>query len=59
MSKYVIHPGEFTCHTCKKNVKTLRHYPKDKLLTWMCEDKHLSSVNLETKRSKKDYDGKI
>jgi hypothetical protein len=56
MSKYTVYPGEFVCHTCKKPVKTLRLYGADKYMTWMCEDKHLSEVNLKTRKGKKDYE---
>jgi hypothetical protein len=59
MSKYTIYPGVFICHTCKKTVKTLRLYGQAKEMTWMCEDKHLSSVSLETKKSRKDYERKV
>lgn len=57
MSKYTIYPGEFVCHTCKKTVKTLRLYGQEKEMTWMCEDKHLSTATL--KKTKKDYERKI
>ena len=59
MSKYTVYHGEFFCHTCKKQVKTLRLYGEDKKLTWMCEDKHLSFVNLNLKKNKKDYERKV
>jgi hypothetical protein len=58
MSKYTVYNGEFVCHTCKKIVKSLRSYPMNKELTWMCEEKHLSKVSLETKKSKKSYEQK-
>ncbi len=56
MAKYNIYHGEFPCHTCKVVVKTIRSYPETKELTWMCPDKHLSSVSLNTKKTKKDYE---
>ena len=56
MARYNIYPGSFPCHTCKVEVKTLRSYPALKKLTWMCPDKHLSEVDLNTKKSKKDYE---
>ena len=59
MSKYTVYHGEFLCQTCKKEVKTLRLYGQDKEMTWMCEDKHMSYVNLNSKKSKKDYERKI
>ncbi len=56
MSKYSIYSGQFPCHTCKKMVTSLRSYPETKELTWMCSDKHLSRVSLNTKKSKRDYE---
>jgi hypothetical protein len=56
MGKYTIYPGSFRCHTCKVEVKTLRSYSEEKELTWMCPDKHLSVVKLNTKKSRKDYE---
>jgi hypothetical protein len=41
---YTIYQGKFVCHTCKIEVKTLRLYAETKEMTWMCKDKHLSSV---------------
>lgn len=55
-SKYTVYPGKFACHTCKQEVATIRHYPSDKRLTWMCKDKHLSVVSLITKKTKADYE---
>jgi hypothetical protein len=59
MSSYSIYHGDFKCHVCKVQVRTLRHYVDKKELTWMCEAKHLSTVNLNTKKTKKDYERKI
>lgn len=56
MAKYTIYPGSFPCHTCKVEVKTVRSYPETKEITWMCAEKHVSVVNLSTKKSKKDYE---
>lgn len=56
MGKYSIYQGSFPCHTCKVEVRSVRLYPKEKLITWMCPDKHLNEVSLETKKSKKDYE---
>ena len=44
MPSYTIYEGQFVCHTCKAEVKTLRLYAETKEMTWMCKDKHLSSV---------------
>jgi hypothetical protein len=56
MAKYNIYPGKFLCHVCKVEVKTLRLYAETKELTWMCPEKHVSTVDLNTKKSRKDYD---
>jgi hypothetical protein len=58
MGRYSIYTGEFACHTCKEKVKSLRSYPDEKLLTWMCSQRHLSEVSLSVKKKKSDYDGK-
>jgi hypothetical protein len=55
-SKYTVYPGKYPCHTCKLESRSARLYPFDKKITWMCPDKHVSSVNLNTKKSKKDYE---
>jgi hypothetical protein len=56
MAKYSIYHGQFKCQECGKDVTTLRSYPDNKELTWMCSDKHMSKVNLNVKKSKKDYE---
>lgn len=56
MAKYTIYHGEFPCHTCQETVKTIRSYPTEKLLTWMCGQNHLSEVQLNTKKKREDYE---
>ena len=56
MAKYNIYHGKFPCHTCKAEVTSLRLYAETKELTWMCSEKHISTVNLNTKKTKKDYE---
>lgn len=56
MAKYNIYQGSFACHTCKVQVRSLRLYADTKEMTWMCPEKHISTVNLNTKKSKKDYE---
>lgn len=56
MSKYSVYSGEFYCQTCGTKVKSLRLYPQLKELTWMCYEKHLNKVSLQTKKSKHDYE---
>jgi hypothetical protein len=59
MSKYTVYSGKFPCHTCKAVVGSVRHYPELKELTWVCAEKHLSKVSLETKRNKKEYEREV
>jgi hypothetical protein len=56
MAKYNIYHGDFTCHECKADVKTIRSYPGEKRLTWMCPDRHVSVVDLNTKKKKESYE---
>jgi hypothetical protein len=56
MARYNIYPGTFICHTCKAEVRTVRSYSELKELTWMCPDKHLSRVDLNTKKKKDSYE---
>lgn len=56
MAKYIVHVGTFPCHTCGVEVKTIRQYLNDKKLTWMCPDRHVSEVSLETKRKRADHE---
>ena len=58
MAKYTVYPGKFKCHTCKQEVTSLRLYAETKEATWMCSEKHLSSVMLNVKKTKKDYERK-
>jgi hypothetical protein len=56
-NKYTVFPGEFDCQTCGAKVKTLRLYHNSKELTWMCPDRHVSTVSLKVERKKKeDYE---
>ena len=58
MSKYTVVQGSFPCHTCKEVVGTLRHYIVDKKLTWVCSEKHMSQVSLQTKKTTEDHERK-
>jgi hypothetical protein len=55
MAKYNVYSGIFICHVCKAEVKSLRSYPTTKELTWMCPEKHVSRVDLNTKKKKRDF----
>ena len=54
MPSYNVYQGSFVCHTCKAEVKTLRLYAETKEMTWMCKDKHLSSVKFGKQKWKSD-----
>lgn len=56
MGRYNVYTGQFICQVCGAEVSSIRSYPGEKKLTWMCRDKHLSQVDLNTKKSKKDYE---
>ena len=55
VGKYNIYTGSFPCHTCKVEVKSVRLYAADKLITWMCPEKHLNQVSLANK-TKRQYE---
>ena len=46
MHKYSIYSGKFVCQKCKSQVLEARFYIGSFDLTWMCDDKHLSKINL-------------
>jgi hypothetical protein len=56
MAKYNVYAGKFKCQVCNQEVTSLRSYPEAKELTWMCSEKHMSRVSLNTKKTKKDYE---
>lgn len=56
MAKYTVYKGKFKCQQCNEDVFSLRSYASTKELTWMCKEKHLSTVDLNTKKSRKDYE---
>ena len=56
MAKYTVYTGTFLCQVCRKEVSTIRSYPITKELTWMCPDRHVSTVDLNTKKKKEDYE---
>ncbi len=58
MASYTVYQGKFICHTCKMTVNTLRLYAETKEATWMCKEKHLSSVSF-AKRKKRDYEREV
>lgn len=44
MANFTVYNGKFICHECKMEVRSLRLYADTKTMTWMCKDKHLSTV---------------
>jgi hypothetical protein len=55
MASYTVYPGKFLCQECKVEVRSLRLYAETKTLTWMCKDRHISTISLG-KRKKSDFD---
>lgn len=46
MPKYSKYEGTFVCQKCSAKVSEARFYRQTYDFTWMCDDKHLSKVNL-------------
>lgn len=57
-SRYTVYQGDFVCHTCKARVGTIRHYFDEQFLTWVCLEKHLSKVSLNTRKNREHYERK-
>lgn len=53
--KFIVFTGKFICHKCKIDVLSARLWYETKDLTWMCDKKHISKVNMLPK-TKKDYE---
>ena len=49
MRKFSIYKGIFVCQKCKKEVSEARMYYETLDFTWMCEDRHLSKVNFQSR----------
>ncbi len=54
--KYTVYQGKFSCQVCKEEVNSLRLYPETQQLTWMCKEKHMSTVSLNVRRRRKDFE---
>jgi len=54
--RYTVYQGSFVCHTCKIETRSMRYYFIPKEMTWLCPNRHLTKVSLQTKKSKKDYE---
>jgi hypothetical protein len=59
MASYSTYEGKFVCHSCRAEVRSLRMYYDQKKITWLCHNRHLSEVNLNTRKYKKDYERKV
>jgi hypothetical protein len=46
-------PGQFICQKCKENVTAARFWYETGDVTWMCQNKHISRVELVAKKKKK------
>ena len=51
--KFTVYPGVFPCHTCREDVRSLRHWIGTAKVTFMCSKKHVTEVLLV--KTKKDY----
>ena len=47
--KYSVYRGKFKCQECKEESESCRFYYKSFDLTWMCPQKHLSTVSLDAR----------
>jgi hypothetical protein len=58
MSKnFTVYKGSFNCKTCDIEVHSCRLWYETGEVSWMCKDKHLSTVQLiHVKKTKKDYE---
>jgi hypothetical protein len=56
VARYSVYEGSFKCQQCNMPVLTIRSYPELRKLTWMCRDKHLSEVSINSKKKKSDYE---
>jgi hypothetical protein len=49
--------GQFICQKCKSDVTAGRFWNESGDVTWMCQSKHISRVELlAKKKKKKDFD---
>lgn len=46
MARYSVYSGIFFCQKCNSEVDSARFYRESFDFTWMCDQKHLSKVNL-------------
>ena len=58
-NRYDIEKGQFVCHTCKDIVYSMRWYYEIKEMSWMCKEKHVTTVSLNTKKRRDDNEREI
>ena len=51
--KFLPVPGKFICQKCKQDVTSARFWYETGDVTWMCQNKHISRVELIAKKKKK------
>ena len=51
--KFLQVPGKFICKKCKQDVTEARFWYESGDVTWMCQSKHISKVELVAKKKKK------
>ena len=51
--KFLPFPGKFICKKCKQDVTAGRFWYETGDVTWMCQNKHISRVELVAKKKKK------
>lgn len=56
MAKYNVYAGKYVCQICAAEVSTARSYPSEKKITWVCSEKHLSEVSLNTRKTRADFE---
>jgi hypothetical protein len=54
---FTVYPGQFICKTCDEVVKTMRYWKDTVSVSWMCSNKHISSVDI-LPPSRKDHERK-
>jgi hypothetical protein len=51
--KFIHIKGHFICQKCKQDVHAARFWHESGDVTWMCQIKHISKVELVAKKKKK------
>ena len=53
--QFTVYKGKFLCKVCEVDVLSLRLWHHNGDVTWMCKDKHVSTVELiQRKREKSE-----